>query len=186
MSIGSYGSPGPHSSSCSTSRTTGAKRSASAVSSATSAPALGGATRASTANSATVAEQARRLTGRGSTRGGRIPAGARLGSSRCRLKDGHDSPHRHPSTIHTPAGVAELVDAPDSKSGARKGVWVRAPPPRVGEPGFPHEPPPPPQRRLWPHLASRPAKPASGRHGHDSPTLTPQYHPHAGPEWRNW
>ena len=27
------------------------------------------------------------------------------------------------------AGVAELADAPDSKSGARKGVWVRVPPP---------------------------------------------------------
>jgi LmbE family N-acetylglucosaminyl deacetylase len=27
------------------------------------------------------------------------------------------------------AGVAELADAPDSKSGSRKGVWVRSPPP---------------------------------------------------------
>src|ERR687897_632654 len=27
------------------------------------------------------------------------------------------------------AGVAELVDAPDSKSGGRKVVWVRVPPP---------------------------------------------------------
>ena len=27
------------------------------------------------------------------------------------------------------AGVAELADALDSKSGIRKGVWVRAPPP---------------------------------------------------------
>jgi hypothetical protein len=27
------------------------------------------------------------------------------------------------------AGVAELVDAPDSKSGDRKIVWVRVPPP---------------------------------------------------------
>ena len=26
------------------------------------------------------------------------------------------------------AEVAELADAPDSKSGARKGVWVRVPP----------------------------------------------------------
>ena len=30
--------------------------------------------------------------------------------------------------LHLPqAGMAELVDAPDSKSGARKGVWVRVP-----------------------------------------------------------
>jgi hypothetical protein len=28
-----------------------------------------------------------------------------------------------------PAGVAELADAPDSKSGGRKAVWVRFPPP---------------------------------------------------------
>jgi hypothetical protein len=27
------------------------------------------------------------------------------------------------------AGVAELADAPDSKSGSRKRVWVRFPPP---------------------------------------------------------
>jgi hypothetical protein len=27
------------------------------------------------------------------------------------------------------AGVAELADAPDSKSGGRKAVWVRFPPP---------------------------------------------------------
>src|SRR5437868_2692368 len=31
-------------------------------------------------------------------------------------------------TILAPAEVAELADAPDSKSGARKGVWVRSPP----------------------------------------------------------
>jgi hypothetical protein len=29
------------------------------------------------------------------------------------------------------AGVAELVDAPDSKSGGRKVVWVRVPPPAL-------------------------------------------------------
>ena len=29
------------------------------------------------------------------------------------------------------AGVAELADALDSKSGIRKGVWVRAPPPAL-------------------------------------------------------
>ena len=29
------------------------------------------------------------------------------------------------------AGVAELVDAPDSKSGDRKIVWVRVPPPAL-------------------------------------------------------
>ena len=40
-SIGSYGSPGPHSSSCSTRRTTGASRAASAVSSPRSAAAVG-------------------------------------------------------------------------------------------------------------------------------------------------
>lgn len=32
------------------------------------------------------------------------------------------------------AGVVELVDAPDSKSGAREGVRVRVPPPAPGEP----------------------------------------------------
>src|SRR6185437_10239624 len=32
------------------------------------------------------------------------------------------------ATIVPPAEVAELADAPDSKSGARKGVWVRSPP----------------------------------------------------------
>ena len=32
------------------------------------------------------------------------------------------------STVTLPAEVAELADAPDSKSGAREGVWVRAPP----------------------------------------------------------
>ncbi len=30
---------------------------------------------------------------------------------------------------YTLAGVAELADATDSKSVARKGVWVRPPPP---------------------------------------------------------
>ena len=29
------------------------------------------------------------------------------------------------------AGVAELADATDSKSVARKGVWVRSPPPAI-------------------------------------------------------
>src|SRR5260370_13330465 len=32
------------------------------------------------------------------------------------------------STMRFRAEVAELADAPDSKSGARKGVWVRVPP----------------------------------------------------------
>lgn len=38
-------------------------------------------------------------------------------SERCPLK-----------TVPRYAGVAELADAPDSKSGSRKGVWVRLPP----------------------------------------------------------
>ena len=36
------------------------------------------------------------------------------------------------------AGVAELADATDSKSVARKGVWVRSPPPAL----IPHTPAP--------------------------------------------
>ena len=32
------------------------------------------------------------------------------------------------------AGVVELVDAPDSKSGPRKGVWVQVPPPAPPSP----------------------------------------------------
>jgi hypothetical protein len=31
--------------------------------------------------------------------------------------------------VNLEAGVAELADAPDSKSGGRKAVWVRFPPP---------------------------------------------------------
>ena len=31
--------------------------------------------------------------------------------------------------VNLRAGVAELADAPDSKSGGRKAVWVRFPPP---------------------------------------------------------
>ena len=41
--------------------------------------------------------------------------------------------------IYLQAGVAELADAPDSKSGARKSVWVRVPPPAVDGPGAPTE-----------------------------------------------
>ena len=45
------------------------------------------------------------------------------------------------------------------------GPRVRIPSPAldVGNPGFPHEPPPSPQLTGLPGLASRPAKPASGR-----------------------
>ena len=38
-------------------------------------------------------------------------------------------PWRRSAPLITQAGVAELVDAPDSKSGYRKVVWVRFPPP---------------------------------------------------------
>ena len=59
-----------------------------------------------------------------------LPAGkAGLGSRRSatcqRTKVVVRVTYYHPSRQ---AEVAELVDAPDSKSGARKGVWVRAPP----------------------------------------------------------
>ena len=36
--------------------------------------------------------------------------------------------HRSAATILCQAEVAELADAPDSKSGVRKDVWVRPPP----------------------------------------------------------
>ena len=36
--------------------------------------------------------------------------------------------HGSRATISAQAEVAELADAPDSKSGPRKGVWVRVPP----------------------------------------------------------
>ena len=39
------------------------------------------------------------------------------------------APHAYCIMIAVIAGVAELADAPDSKSGSRKRVWVRFPPP---------------------------------------------------------
>ncbi len=41
------------------------------------------------------------------------------------------------------AEVAELADAPDSKSGSLRGVWVRFPPSALSRPAFEHDSPPP-------------------------------------------
>ena len=56
------------------------------------------------------------------------------------------------ATILLPAEVAEPVDAPDSKSGARKGVWVQVPPSASSPPaGF---------RPAWsPHVATERVSP---------------------------
>jgi hypothetical protein len=57
------------------------------------------------------------------------PVGLRLGLS-AGVRSSNSSSRSLPSGLYADlyAEVAELADAPDSKSGARKGVWVRFPP----------------------------------------------------------
>ena len=50
---------------------------------------------------------------------------------------GEESALPVPLTGQVPAGVAELVDAPDSKSGFFTEVWVRVPPSVFAAPGLP-------------------------------------------------
>ncbi len=61
------------------------------------------------------------------------PDGAATGPCRVLIyKDPAATPQHHAARVRMlrhGAGVAELADAPDSKSGSRKGVWVRVPPP---------------------------------------------------------
>jgi hypothetical protein len=57
---------------------------------------------------------------------------ARVGEKRqqsCRTPQGVLSAGRRRVIFSCRPGVAELADAPDSKSGGRKAVWVRPPPP---------------------------------------------------------
>jgi hypothetical protein len=61
------------------------------------------------------------------------PVGLRLGLS-AGVRSSNSSSRSLPSGLYADlyAEVAELADAPDSKSGARKGVWVRFPPSAYG------------------------------------------------------
>ena len=106
------------------------------------------------------------------------------------------------STIRVPAGVAELADAPDSKSGVPRDMWVRPPPPasalaRNLQAGR-HDPRPeaglagreasrdrPPPAAPSPTPTRLPAgKPASGRE-RPSPLRRPPVRSDSRPEWRN-